>query len=136
MKIIMNNFTSVITSDVSDNDRMSCDKDISIDELHNALTSMAKNKSPGSDGLTVEFYLHFWQLLKDILFKVYKTVENENVMTRSMRHGIISLIYKKGDRRQLTNWRPISLLNVDYKILARVMANRLKYVLPNIISTY
>jgi hypothetical protein len=52
-----------------------------------------------------------------------------------MRHGVLSLIYKtKGDKRDLKNWRPLGLLNVDYKILARIMANCLKYVLPNIVS--
>ena len=52
-----------------------------------------------------------------------------------MRAGILSLIYKKkGDRRVLKNYRPISLLQVDYKILARIMANRFKKVLPKIIS--
>lgn len=130
----LNEFTSSITPDVSEDDRNMCDEDISLDEIHLSLTSMTKNKSPGSDGLTVEFYIYFWQILKDILLHLYKTIEQEQIMSRTMRHGLISLIYKKGDRRELKNWRPISLLNVDYKILARVMANRLKYVLPNIIS--
>lgn len=132
--INVENFISVITPDLNDTDRQLCDENISLDEITEALTSMAKNKSPGSDGITVEFYQHFWHLLKNILFKLFKAIEKENIMTRTMRHGIISLIYKKGDKRQLKNWRPISLLNVDYKMLARVMANRLKYVLPNIIS--
>ena len=58
-------------------------------------------------------------------------------MSRSMRHGIITLIYKnKGDKNLLRNYRPISLLAVDYKILARIMANRLKVVLPSIISEF
>lgn len=52
-----------------------------------------------------------------------------------MTCGVISLIYKKkGDRRSLKNYRPISLLQIDYKILARIMTNRIKNVLPNIIS--
>jgi hypothetical protein len=50
-----------------------------------------------------------------------------------MRAGILSLIYKKkGDRRVLKNYRPISLLQVDYKILARIMATRFKKFYPNI----
>lgn len=96
---------------------------------------MKKNKTPGPDGLTVSFYLQFWNYLANDIVKLIHTVYTENTMTRSMRHGHISLIYKKGDKRQLSNYRPISLLNVDYKILARVLSNRLKLVLPNIISS-
>jgi hypothetical protein len=49
---------------------------------------------------------------------------NEGVLSRSMKSGVISLIYKKkGDRRCIRNYRPIYLLQVDYKILARIMAN-------------
>lgn len=52
-----------------------------------------------------------------------------------MKMGVITLIYKKkGDKKLLKNGRPISLLNVDYKIIARVIANRLNLVLPNIVS--
>jgi hypothetical protein len=66
---------------------------------------------------------------------LFNSIENEGTLSRSMTCGVISLIYKKkGDRRSLKNYRPISLLQVDYKILARIMANRIKNVLPNIIS--
>ena len=51
-----------------------------------------------------------------------------------MRLAIISLIFKKGDRLLLKNWRPISLLNVDYKIGAKVLATRLKSVLPSLLN--
>ncbi|VDI61823.1 Hypothetical predicted protein [Mytilus galloprovincialis] len=96
---------------------------------------MARNKSPGSDGLTVEFYCTFFSSLKDILLKLFEEIEKYSKLSRSMRCGIISLIFKKkGDKRFLKNYRPISLLQVDYKILAKVMANRFKQVLCKIVS--
>jgi len=123
-----------ISVSVNEEDREMCDKDINKEEIHTALKSMSKNKSPGTDGLTVEFYMHFYELFEDIFYKLFKCIEEESVMSRSMRHGMITLIHKKNDKRLLKNWRPISLLNVDYKILARIMSNRIKTVLPKIIS--
>lgn len=61
--------------------------------------------------------------------RFFETIEKKNIVSRTMRHEIIGIIYKEGDKQQLNNWRPISLLNVDYKILARVMAKQLKHVL-------
>ncbi|KAL5017683.1 hypothetical protein ScPMuIL_005234, partial [Solemya velum] len=82
-----------------------------------------------------EFYKKFWPQLCPILLEIYEEVFKSGILTNSMKRGVITLIYKnKGDRRNLKNWRPISLLNVDYKIIAKVLANRLKYVLQYIIS--
>ena len=82
---------------------------------------MNKNKSPGIDGLTVEFFTQFWDILKTPFLKVVKSIQNEKQLSRSMRKGIISLFYKKkGDKTNLKNVRPISLLNVDYKIISSV----------------
>jgi exonuclease III len=111
-----------------------CDKTIECSEIKLAVNSMSKNKSPGQDGLTVEFYCTFYAVLEDVMLRLYKEVEENKQLPLSMRKGVITLIYKKGDKRLLKNWRPISLLNVDYKILARVMSDRLKQVMPSIIS--
>lgn len=117
-------------------DIANCDKDITLPEIKKALDGMAKNKSPGSDGLTVEFYLAFWDIIGPELLNLYREIEKEKKLSRSMKSGLITLIFKKGDARYLENWRPISLLNVDYKILARVFANRLKSVIDKIVSPY
>lgn len=112
-----------------------CDGKIDKTEILTALNSMSRNKSPGSDGLTVEFYMKFWSIFDDIFFQLFECIFNEEKMSRSMRLGHITLIYKKkGNKNKLKNWRPINLLNVDYKILSRIMSNRLKSVLPHIIS--
>lgn len=111
-----------------------CDSDLTIEECFTSLSEMKKNKSPGHDGLPMEFYLTFWDDVKQLLLNSYKhSFENEK-LPLSHRESLISLIHKKNDRSDLRNYRPISLSNVDYKILALTLANRVHNVLPNIVS--
>ena len=126
---------NLITNKINEIERQNCDKEISIEELTNALKGMNRNKSPGIDGITVEFYIKFWDKLKHLLHKVIISIQEEQQLSRSMKKGIISLFYKKkGDKTDIKNFRPISLLNVDYKIISKALANRLKLVMESIIS--
>ena len=75
-----------------------------------------------------------WPFIKTLLCDCYKHIETVGKMSITQRQGIIILIPKKDkDRELLKNWRPLSLLNTDYKILAKCIANRIKKVLPEII---
>ncbi|CAC5423427.1 unnamed protein product [Mytilus coruscus] len=131
----MSELLNYVTKTVNEDDNTMCNDDVTEDELCKAINQLSKNKSPGSDGLTVEFYCKFYSELKYVLLKLFDAIEEEGILSRSMKCGIISLVYKKkGERNFLKNYRPISLLQVDYKILARIMSNRLKSVLPKIIS--
>lgn len=128
-------FLSVVKQTINDEDKIYCDKKMEKEEMTDAVKGMSRNKSPGTDGLTTEFYLAFWKKIQPILFKVYEKIFEQETMSRSMRKGMITLIYKqKGDKKFLQNYRPISLLNVDYKILTRVFANRLQKVIETIIN--
>ncbi len=112
-----------------------CDSPLSIEEIKQALHKMKKGKSPGIDGLSVELYLHFWEFIKLPLYNMYEECISQGDMTATMKQGIISLIPKPDkDLLVIDNWRPISLLTLDYKILASVYAKRLSYGLGNIIS--
>ena len=62
-----------------------------------------------------------------------KSVLGGEGLGATMKEGVISLLYKKGDRERLENYRPITLLCVDYKIVARVLVGRLKKALPHVI---
>ena len=110
-------------------------KDISEEECFEAICTFPNGKTPGTDGLPAEFYRTFWPEIKTLLFSVFTECYKNNVMSPSMRRGIITLL-PKTDKNQLLlkNWRPISLLNTDYKILAKVLAFRLKKVLPSVIQ--
>ena len=79
---------------------------------------MKWNKSPGLDGFSVEFYKTFWDKLKYFLIKTYNKSYNENLLTYSQRSSVLALLFKKGDPLLLDNFRPISLLNVDLKLIS------------------
>ena len=94
-----------------------------------------KMMSPGIDGLTMNFYKHFWPLLGNKLTLVYNYAFRSGQVSVSQRRGVISLLFKKGDRTLLKNWRPITLLTTDYKILTKALANRLQQVISLIVHT-
>ena len=110
-------------------------KDITLDEIHDALFSMPNEKSPGTDGLPAEFYKYFWTELKDKIFDLYLCCIHDKELNRTARQGIISLLPKgKKDPLFPKNWRPLTLLNPDYKILAHLLALHLKVILPTIVG--
>ena len=87
-------------------------------------------KSLGNDGLTKEFYEYFWNVIKDPLMNSIKEARKNKKLSISQRQAVIKLIEKKDrDKRYIKNWRPISLLNVDYKIMSKALATRLKETL-------
>jgi len=106
-----------------------CDAPVSCDELKAALLGTAKNKAPGSDGLPYEFYIKFWHLVGEQLHlclqEAFASQEAQG-LTLSQRTGTITLLYKsKGlPRDQVASYRPITLLNTDYKVMARALACR------------
>ena len=112
------------------------DQNITEHDLLTALKSMPNNKSPGSDGFTAEFYKFFWTDIKESFFdSVQYNYENRSLGS-SQKLGLISLLPKKNKNPLfLKNWRPLSLLNVDYKIIAKVIAMKIKMFLPMIIHT-
>ena len=112
-----------------------CDGLISKTECKKAIWQMKPGKSPGLDGLPIEFYTSFWDELENLVVDSINEGYADGGLATSQRVGLITLIYKKGNRTDLNNWRPISLLNHDYKILSCVLANRMKKVLPNIINS-
>ena len=108
-----------------------CEGPLSSKECLEALKSMASEKSPGTDGLPSEFYKVFWEELTSALNFSFELGQ----MPISQRRGIIKLISKKDANPNLIkNWRPLTLLNCDYKIASKSIANRIKTVLPELIS--
>ena len=122
---------------LTENESNSCEGNITEAECLYTLKTFKNNKTPGNDGLSKEFYLAFWEDIAKALIDSYLYSFNSGSMSTSQRQAIITLLEKNGkDRTFLTKLRPISLLlNFDYKLLTKVIANRIKNVLPQIIST-
>ena len=118
---------------ISQQDRIKLDTDITEKELLDAVHQLNKNKSPGINGITAEFYQKFWHLIKDDYLKYINAAKQSSFGTYA-NTSITTIIFKhKGEIYILHNYRPISLINVDLKILTRTLTNRLKPILPTII---
>ena len=119
---------------LSEEDKLFCEGYLTTDECLTALKTMKKNKTPGTDGLSVEFYLFFWECIKDLLVCCMNKAQDMGELSVSQRQAIITLLLKAGkDPLYLNNWRPISLLNVDYKIVTKCLSLRIKMILPKLI---
>ena len=97
-----------------------CEGRVRIEEITEELKSFKDNKVPGIDGLPAEFYKAFWHLLEETLIDSLNAAFDSGRLSVSQRQAIITLIVKKDkDRTLLGNWRPISLLNMDVKLLPK-----------------
>ena len=124
-----------VTNFLSEPDRSLCEGVITLAELTIALKSLSTSKAPSFDGLTVEFFSKFWKLLGPLLLEVINQCFADGQLSDSMKSSVTRLIYKKrGDIKDLKNWRPISLLNVDYKICSKSITLRLSKVLDSIVD--
>ena len=122
-----------ISNRLGHNDRVSLDAPLNLEELDVAVSSLANGKSPGPDGITVEFYKKFWHLIRD-RYLTYINASKEAGFHGYRNTSSTTIIYKnKGVVYHLDNYRPIALINVDLKILTKALSNRLRPVLETII---
>ena len=116
--------------------KLACEGQITLIECTEALKTFKRHKSPGCDGLTAEFYLRFWPELGPKLVESLNYSCEKGLLSLSQRRAIITLLEKKGkDSSKIKNWRPVALLNTDYKIFTKVLARRLEKNIPSIIHT-
>ena len=113
---------------------MEMEKEITEKELLIIVKSLPNNKTPGEDGLPAEFYKVFWNDIKTYLLKSYQYSFENGSLSITQRRGVLCLLPKKSDPLRLKIWRPISLLNQDYKLLAKLIAERIKISLPYLIN--
>ena len=129
-------FSDVDIPKLFENQVKPCEENLTGKDLYNSLKSMQSDKSSGNDGLTKEFYGTFWTELKEIFVDSVSEAKEKGILSTSQRQAIIKLIEKKDrDKRFIQNWRPISLLNVDLKVISKALSEKLKKVLPDLISS-
>lgn len=105
-------------------------------EICSALKQLKKGSAPGSDGITVGCLVFFWCKIKHMVLSSLNNAFAQGEMSMTQKRAVITLIHKGKDlpRDDLNNWRPISLTNSDYKLLAKCLAIRLSSVILHIIN--
>jgi len=119
---------------LSEEEKLFCEGRITLEECTLTLESFLNNKTPGNDGIPIEFYKNISSLLCEPFIQCTNECFEKGDMSCSQKQALITFIEKKGnDRSLLENWGPISLVNVDAKIMPKVIATRIKNVVPSII---
>jgi hypothetical protein len=106
---------------------------LTAEELQAAVLGLKSGRAPGIDGLPADFYKSFWSLIGGDVGDVLRDSLASGCLPLSCRRAVITLLPKKGDLQQLKNWRPVSLLCTDYKLLSKVLATRLGKVMAEVI---
>ena len=128
-------FLENVNKKLNEQDKQILDLPITLDEIQATIRNTDTNKSPGIDGLPIEFYQTFWPILKNELQEIANLIyiKRQN-LNMSQRTGIISLTHKRDEKEDLENWRPVTLLCADYKIITKTIATRLRRYLSQIIN--
>merc|ERR1711895_250856 len=134
---VMNEFLdSVDFPSIGDAAKRALDAPVSVDEVRASLKLMQNGKAPGPDGFPIDFIKKFSDLLVPLLLDMFNDSLERGLLPPSVTQASISLIPKKDkDLADCGSWRPISLLNSDIKLLAKILASCLDPCLPEIISS-
>ena len=127
-------FIQFIDKKISNEDKQKLESNISNKEILNAINLMNTNKSPSFDGIPIEFYSKYWEIISIEISTIIRNIITGTELKEYQRRAIITLIPKEGDLQLLKSWRPISLISTDIKIVAKILANRIKPIMPDIIS--
>ena len=103
-------------------------------EVLAAMRHMQSGKSPGLDGIPVELYRHCGEIMAPLLSRLFSAAWQCNVLPRGFLEGLIAILPKAGESIDPADYRPITLLGTDYRIFAKVLANRVRHAMPGVID--
>jgi exonuclease III len=114
---------------LDDAQRDACDRPITLDEIKAALDATPNGKTPGIDGLPKKFYATFWDELGPLLLGLYNDSIATGQLPATCRQGVLSLLFKKrGARTKLGNYRPLTMLTCDYKLLVSISSSARSFI--------
>ena len=126
--------TNLIQAKVTEEMNEELTKEFTTEEVKAALKQMHPTKAPGLDGMSAIFYQKYWDIVSVDVTNMVLNVLNSNASLSDINNTYIKLVPKVKMPNRMKDFRPISLSNVAYKLVLKVLANRLKTVLPQIIS--
>jgi hypothetical protein len=103
-------------------------------EIFSAISDLGLNKAPGSDGMTGLFYKSYWPIVKHNVIASVQSFFQWGYLLKEFNHTNIALIPKMDNPSMVHHFRPISLTNFNYKIISKILSNRLKPLLHKIVS--
>jgi hypothetical protein len=124
---------SIIPTLINEETNRNLLKEVSQQEVKEALDQMNPDKSPGPDGFTARFFQHCWAIIKSDLTKMIRRSQSSSKLGGSTNSTFLALIPKEKGASNFNRFRSISLCNTSYKILTKIIANILKTILPHII---
>eukprot|EP00253_Pinus_taeda_P007706 PITA_07706 len=126
--------TIAIPNSITEEQNWSLRKRITMEEVEEAIRSMPNDKAPGPDGFTINFYKACWKIVKNDIWEIVEDSRRSKTILKSLNSTFIALVPKVEEANTPEKFRPMALCNVIYKIISKVIANRLKMILPGIIS--
>lgn len=109
-------------------------KEVSKEEIKGVLFKMPGSKAPGPDGYTMEFFKETWTIIGEDVTVAVQSFFVKGFLPKGLNSTILSLIPKKITAKEMKDYRPISCCNILYKLISKILANRLKSILPKCIS--
>lgn len=121
---------------ISEEEGLGIQRSIDVEEVFLALQDLNQSRAPGPDGFHVSVILKCWKFMKNDIMRVVKDFEDHGSVDWRLKYTFVSLIPKTETAEEVKNLRPISLSNTIFKLISKVLANRLKELLPKLISNH
>ncbi|GJX45274.1 hypothetical protein Tco_0261950 [Tanacetum coccineum] len=127
-------FTDQFTNRLSLEQQADLERNVSNEKIKSAVWDCGTNKSPGPDVFTFEFFRRYWKLLEHDIVGAVKDFFASGTFPLGCNYSFIALIPKIHDAKVVKDYRPISLIGSLYKTIAKILANRLSFVISGLIS--
>ena len=119
---------------VSPEDKKTLNRPITLEEVRSVVFNMSPDKSPGPDGFQAFFFQKCWDILGEDLWRAIEASRNGGSLLAEINYSFLTLIPKQDGLEHAGDFRPIELCNTIYKIFSKKLANRLKVLMPKLIS--